>query len=330
MNCLPIQPIGWLRCRVKHCHMPAYPLSIFRLLLRFSLPVPIHDCRPSFGKRLECLKKCNNLQIKHLSIPTSQFFSNDLVPQPPLTLKEKRGTLVRLNQVIQHRLVNLALPNHMRKFKIEHGRVTFCVEREFEVTMTLMGDTARSKWRVLDIKILVADKEASDGKDLVSTNHLNWLKQFTEAYLERSSRVLLDLFDILHGFCQMVQMEVLLSQANRLKADRWGENIHVEDYKKGERLVVSYWRVMCYEAKDLCYKLTIKFDASDDRRPLTVFHSPAIGDRESVEVADRSVRSDTLSLERLLVHTIYIRSLVRLNDLKAEFETFLKDVDCKL
>lgn len=80
---------------------------------------------------------------------------------------------------------------------------------------------------------------------------------------------------------------------------------------------------------ELGYKLTIQTDPNDKARPLAVYHLPSIGNKESSEVADRAVRSDLISMERLLVHTVYIRSLSRLNDIKVEFQTFLKDVECK-
>lgn len=76
------------------------------------------------------------------------------------------------------------------------------------------------------------------------------------------------------------------------------------------------------------YKLTVQTDPNDSARPLAVIHLPSIGNKESNEVADRAVRSDLLSMERLLVHTVYIRSLSRLSDIKVEFQSFLKDVDC--
>lgn len=79
----------------------------------------------------------------------------------------------------------------------------------------------------------------------------------------------------------------------------------------------------------LGYKLTVQTDPNDKARPLAVIHLPSIGTKESSDVADRAVRSDLLSIERLLVHTVYIRSLSRLADIKAVFQTFLKDVDCK-
>lgn len=47
------------------------------------------------------------------------------------------------------------------------------------------------------------------------------------------------------------------------------------------------------------------------------------------EIAHRAIRSDQISMECLLVHTIYIRTRSRLSELKQELQTMLKDVECK-
>ena len=41
---------------------------------------------------------------------------------------------------------------------------------------------------------------------------------------------------------------------------------------------------------------------------------------QEAEVAERAIRSDQLSMERLLVHTIYMRTKAKLNELKMEFD----------
>lgn len=51
--------------------------------------------------------------------------------------------------------------------QIENGRVKFTVEHEFEVSLTLMGDSITEPWRLLEIEILVEDKVTGDGKALV-------------------------------------------------------------------------------------------------------------------------------------------------------------------
>lgn len=252
-----------------------------------------------------------------------------IVPPDQITPSEKRQTLLRLNQVIQHRLVTGNLLPQMRKFKIDSGRVTFHVEHEFEVSLTVMGDGPTVPWRLLDIEILVEDKETGDGKALVHTLQVNYIHRLLQARLVDNQNALTEVYNCLHFFCQSLQLEVLYTQTLRLIRDRLDDHIHVDEYVPGHKLTISYWRELTSKdpKSELGYRLTIQTDPNDSARPLAVFHLPSIGNKESTEVADRAVRSDLLSMERLLVHTIYIRSLARLNDIKNEFQVFLKDVD---
>lgn len=43
--------------------------------------------------------------------------------------------------------------------QIQKGRVTFEVNNEFNISLTVMGDNPRIPWRILHIEILVEDKE---------------------------------------------------------------------------------------------------------------------------------------------------------------------------
>ncbi len=110
-----------------------------------------------------------------------------LVPPEPISLEEKRITLLKINQVsisiakslkaywsfddiiqvIEHRLVSSDLPLKMRNLRIENGFVTFIVNNEFEATLTLTGDSQSVPWRLLKLNILVKDKETGEGKPLV-------------------------------------------------------------------------------------------------------------------------------------------------------------------
>lgn len=259
------------------------------------------------------------------------FYREKIVPPDPITPSEKRETLLRLNQVIQHRLVTGTLLPQMRKFKIENGRVTFNVDNEFAVSLTVMGDAPNVPWRLLEIVILVEDKETGDGKALVHTLQINYIHQVIQARLVDNQNALTEVYNCLHFFCQSIQLEVLYTQTLRLMMERLDENIHVDEYIPGSKLTVSYWRELTNKdpKSELGYRLKIQTDPNDSARPLAVIHLPSIGSKESSEVADRAVRSDLLSMERLLVHTVYIRSLSRLNDIKVEFQSFLKDVECK-
>ncbi|EEB11666.1 CRSP complex subunit, putative [Pediculus humanus corporis] len=254
-----------------------------------------------------------------------------IVPPDPITSSERKNTLERLNQVIQHRLVTGNLLPQMRNLKIDYGRVTFHVENEFEVSLTVMGDGPNIPWRLLDIDILVEDKETGDGKALVHTLQVNYIHQVIQTRLVDNPDPLREVYNCLHFFCQSLQLEVLYSQTLRLCRDRLDDHIHVNDYTPGKCLSVSYWKELSSKdpKSELGYKLTVQVDNYDPARPLTVVHVPSLGGKES-EIADKAIRSDILSMERLLVHTIYVRTKARLSELKQELESVLKDIECQL
>lgn len=242
--------------------------------------------------------------------------------------------------------------------QIDNGRVTFHIEHEFEVSLTLMGDGPNVPWRLLDVEILVEDKDTgckffkrstefkikkcpfSGGKALVHHLQVSYIQQVLQARLVDSANALEEVYTCLHYFCQSLQLEVLFTQTLKLKVDRLDDDVEVDEYVPGEKLTVAYWRALSAREMpantgsgaalaDFDFRLTVQTDPNNKARPLSVVHLPSLGEKESAEVADRAVRSDVISMERLLVHTIYIRSLSRLADVKAEFQTFLKDVDCK-
>ncbi|XP_044010712.1 mediator of RNA polymerase II transcription subunit 14 isoform X2 [Aphidius gifuensis] len=254
-----------------------------------------------------------------------------IVPPDPITLSEKKSTLQRLNQVIQHRLVTGNLLPQMRNLKIESGRVIFLVEQEFSVSLTVMGDGPNVPWRLLDLEILVADRETGDGKALVHPLQTRYVHQVVQSRLAETSNSLSEVYFILHYFCQSLQLEVLYSQTLRLIRDRLDDHIHVDEYTPGKCLTISYWRELTTKdpRSELGYKLTIQVDQNEPARPLAVIHVPSLGSKES-EIADRAIRSDQLSMECLLVHTIYVRTKSRLSDLKQELQSSLKDVECSL
>ncbi|KAF2885129.1 hypothetical protein ILUMI_21063 [Ignelater luminosus] len=261
-----------------------------------------------------------------------------IVPPDPITSSEKRATLLRLNQVIQHRLVTGNLLPQMRNLNVENGRVTFHVEHEFKVSLTVMGDGPNIPWRLLEIDILVEDKETGDGKALVHSLQVQYIHQLIQSRLVDNPTPLAEVYNCLHFFCQSLQLEVLYSQTLRLIRDRLDDHIHVDEYTPGKCLAVSYWRELTSKGKEqankdprseLGYRLTVQVDPHDPARPLSVVHIPSLGNKES-EIADRAIRSELLSMERLLVHTIYVRTRSRLTDIKQELQGILKDVDCNL
>ena len=228
-----------------------------------------------------------------------------IVPLDPITPEEKRSTLLRLNQIIQQRLVSGNLPQQMRNLKIEHGRVVFHIPYEFELTLTVMGDKLQIPWRVLNVVILVQDKELGEGKDLVHFVQTNFLQQLVQEKLTESVRPLYDAFEILHSFCLSLQLEVLHAQTVRLSRERLGDFLKVDEYQLGSRLVISYWKDQLVDSMKGC-KLVIEIKNQDQNDSIVVSHLPELGDK--ADLANQAIKSDVLSIEKLLICTTHERA----------------------
>lgn len=163
------------------------------------------------------------------------------MPPKAITAVERKQTLLRLNQVIEHRLVTTQLPLQMRNLKIENGRVTFIVKNEFAASLTLMGDGPQIPWHLLKIEILVEDQETGEGKALVHPLQISYLESMVQQRLA-SNETLDFLYSCLHQFCQSLQLEVLQNQTLKLCMQRLGRDVRIEEYKPGRCLTVSYWR----------------------------------------------------------------------------------------
>ena len=160
---------------------------------------------------------------------------------------------------------------------------------------------------------------------------VNYMHQLIQARILENQNPLDEVYNCLHFFCQSLQLEVLYTQTLRLIYERLDDNINVEEYVPGVKITVSYWRELTNKDSkaELGYRLTVQSEPNEVGRPLAVVHIPSLGAKETVELAERAIRTEHLSMERLLVHTVYIRSVSRLSDLKLELQSFLKDVDCE-
>jgi len=211
----------------------------------------------------------------------------------------------------------------MRSIKIEYGRVTFTVLNEFQLTLTLMGDSSSIPWRVLNVKILVEDKEINGVKDLVPPLQIFYLQNLIQSRLADNPKPLVEAYNILHSFCLSLQLEVLHIQSLHLYYERLKDFIRIEDYVHGNRIVISYWKDNDEKNK---YKLIIEIDSSESSKPLQIKHSPELNSR----VFAKSMQANILSIEKLLFFTTHERSKIKLNNLKKLFEEKRLSLSCKL
>ncbi|CAH1643386.1 unnamed protein product [Spodoptera littoralis] len=227
-----------------------------------------------------------------------------LVPPPSLTPGERRTTLRALAHVVRQRLTTASLPSDIRNLKVENGRATFTVGQEFSVSLTVMGDAPNLPWRLLDIAILIQDSETGEGKPLVHSSQLAWLRGVAQARLAAAG--LSGALTALRYFCRSLSLELLYTQTLRLCRDRLSRHLQVDRYTPGQKLQVSYWRELGCE---LGYRLIVGAEGSQ----LCVWHVPALAGGERVAGA---LSPHAPSMERLLAHTVHVRSRQRLNDLR--------------
>ncbi|XP_050673487.1 mediator of RNA polymerase II transcription subunit 14 [Leptidea sinapis] len=227
-----------------------------------------------------------------------------LVPPPSLTPGERRSTLKALAHIVRQRLTTASLPCDVRSLKVENGRATFTVGQEFSVSLTVMGDGPNMPWRLLDIAILIQDNETGEGKPLVHSSQLNWLRGVAQARLAAAG--LNGALTALRFFCRSLSLELLYTQTLRLCRDRLAKHLQVDKYIPGQKLQVSYWRELGCE---LGYRVIVGAEGES----LSVWHVPALAGGERVAAA---LTPHAPSMERLLAHTVHVRSRQRLNDLK--------------
>lgn len=232
-----------------------------------------------------------------------------IVPPDPISRQEKRATLLKLNHIIEQKLSVSNLPACMRNLKIEYGRVTFHVDYEFDLTLTLLGDGPNVPWKALNVDILVEDSDTCEGKDLVHSRQYLYLLQVIQNRLNESSNPLQEVYALLHGFCSNLQIEVLHDQIERLLRDRLASFIKIAEYVPGNKLAITYWK-----SKNL---LRIETDKADPTKPLKLIHQPELVIKEE-KIAESEFKPGILSIERLIAETTHERAQYKLSQVAIE------------
>uniref|UniRef100_A0A1I8GGM9 Mediator of RNA polymerase II transcription subunit 14 n=1 Tax=Macrostomum lignano TaxID=282301 RepID=A0A1I8GGM9_9PLAT len=236
------------------------------------------------------------------------------IPPAPIKPWEQRECLEQLDCLILYRLTITEIPTAMRQIKVYNGRAVLTVPHEFSVSLTLMSDSLSNPWRILNIKCLLRDLHTGRGKPLVHPLQMQWLHQRCQDRIISKDfdprPPLVHLYDMLHSFCTFLQLDLLYEQACRLIRLRFGDLLAVEKYTAGSSLQLVYWRDLRRPAtagyRVRGHGLRLHTDPLDARRPICVTHFPDLPDSDATSIG-RCIRSDELSLERLLDRTIQCR-----------------------
>uniref|UniRef100_A0A1I7UHH1 Mediator of RNA polymerase II transcription subunit 14 n=1 Tax=Caenorhabditis tropicalis TaxID=1561998 RepID=A0A1I7UHH1_9PELO len=248
------------------------------------------------------------------------------IPPPKITPREQKLVTARLNQLIENRLSRLSsgIPPNIREIHINNGIATLLVPGEFEIKITLLGETEVVKWTLLNIKILVEDYELGMGLPLVHPLQLNSMHGVLQSRMNVAANPIKEAFFFLHSFCVSLQLDVLFCQTSRLAAGRLRENITIEKYDIKERLlVVGYWVKRSKSKKltvgqvkyDAQYRVQIYEDKDDKLSGLKVRHFPHAPQLGTIDCS-----AGMLSMDRLLSQTYSVRCKERLLRLRRILE----------
>lgn len=249
-----------------------------------------------------------------------------IIPPDAITPEEEASTLKRLTQIIEYRLVTSDIPRAFKQLTAYDGRVKLLVDKEFSATLTVMGDYATLPWRLLGIDILVEDLDSRDGKPLVHEMQISYLHTLVQSRLVDTETPLYELYTVLHAFCQSLQLEVLYSQVQKMMHEQLNSYVNIEKYIPCKRLLISYWRPKVSSVLPqyqnflpAIYKIDIHVDETDVYKPLRISHTPTSVKSSSVQLPF-SLKSNQLSVEKILLETIHAWSYVRLGELKQTLE----------
>ncbi|CAO3671138.1 unnamed protein product [Rhizopus stolonifer] len=176
----------------------------------------------------------------------------DMIPPTPLTDKEVLKVFEDMNDTIRVRmLTEEVLPSPMKKYRIENGRIYFSMDNEFEIALTLMGQSHARKWWIVSLDILVqasnCDGASSDVDISLNDAQKQHLRMNAQKQLippEESNGLffpLVNLYDYLHLCCLNMQLEMVHIQFHMLAKTRWLDQLKVQMDQDRTKLIITYW-----------------------------------------------------------------------------------------
>ncbi|KAI9745246.1 MAG: mediator complex subunit [Claussenomyces sp. TS43310] len=157
------------------------------------------------------------------------------IEPPPLTAQDLLKSLQNLNTLLSIRL-NVyeydRIPLHFKNFTIKSGRVTFRVEGEFEVDLTIADESPDTQFWFIDFRFLFSPviEELPE--------HLRYMiESKVNAALEKDG--LAGCYKFLHELTLTHKISELRRQALELSRGRWIETLHVEPLRRS--LSIQYW-----------------------------------------------------------------------------------------
>ena len=243
-----------------------------------------------------------------LSTGKAQWVSHmGYIPDKPLTSKQMLKSLKMVNAVLTIRLTtHQQIPYHLSQWTVKDGRVTFRVENEFELDLSIANEDPTSQFYFIDFRFmfLPSSRKSLEGR---MKAHLEW--KINEILFLQG---LQECYVFLHEFVLEQKLTILRNQAREMIRDQWKNHTRLCPSNRG--IVVQYW--MERPGKKNWIEIGVssgKVSSGAHSTGLETSHLSLRWHRHGVEVLQHGIEIDPghLSLDRILNeiaahHTNYI------------------------
>ena len=243
-----------------------------------------------------------------LSTGKAQWVSHmGYIPDKPLTPKQMLKSLKMVNAVLTIRLTtHQEIPYHLSQWTVKDGRVTFRVENEFELDLSIANEDPTSQFYFIDFRFMFLPSSRKSLEGLMKA-HLEW--KINEILFRQG---LQECYLFLHEFVLEQKLTILRNQAREMIRDQWKNHTRLCPSNRG--IVVEYW--MERPGKKNWIEIGVssgKVRGGAHPTGLETSHLSLRWHRHGVDVLDHGIEIDTghLSLDRILNevtahHTNYI------------------------
>ncbi len=223
-----------------------------------------------------------------------------------MSAKEILSQLQYVNTLLSER-INLheyeKLPYHFQNYSIQNGRITFRVEDEFEVDLTIADEDPEKQFWMIDFRFLFKPAPAT------FKQHLRYaVENQVNGALEKDG--LAGCYKVLHELTLTHKLSELRRQAHELARGRWIESLQVEALHRG--VSIQYWKGRYGENESKSWVMLgpvsgKKKDAYNDEKATSKIGIRWFRDGKEIKDARIPLDTKTLNAEEL------IRSVVDLH-----------------
>ncbi|PGH11228.1 hypothetical protein AJ80_07233 [Polytolypa hystricis UAMH7299] len=210
-----------------------------------------------------------------------------------LTSQKMLKTIRSIDKLIKSRLIlHDSVPLAFANYTVRNGRVTFVVQAEFEIDLSIAHEDPRSQFFFVDLRFLFQPAPSvTDGRLFDELDH-----RVNTALMDRG---LPGCFVLLHNLALTNKITILFKQAIQLARGQWINSLRVELLRR--TLVVQYWANKPGPKSWVEIGINSGFRVQDSMIPNTSFLSLRwVRDNKEVDAQGINFDLQNLSMESLL------------------------------